>query len=153
MRQIHPATNTTITPSTAQTISPPWPPPPKRGATPNIGNSIYHGVQVQYEKRFSHGLAFLGHYTFSKLIDDSSFSSGNVGWLGGYTDLQNPFDLRQERAVSAMDVTHRLVLTASYQLPFGHGRAFGRNWSRPLDLVECIENVWEVLRVWNSSRR
>jgi hypothetical protein len=111
------------------------------GSTPNIGNSIYHGVQFQYEKRFSHGLAFLGHYTFSKLIDDSSFSSGNVGWLGGYTDLQNPFNLRSERSVSAMDVTHRLVLTASYQLPFGHGRAIGSGWSRPVNL---LLGGWEV---------
>jgi len=111
------------------------------GATPNIGNSIYHGVQFQYEKRFSHGLAFLGHYTFSKLIDDSSFSSGNVGWLGGYTDLQNPFNLRSERSVSAMDVTHRLVLTGSYQLPFGRGRAIGSGWNRPVDL---LLGGWEV---------
>jgi hypothetical protein len=98
-------------------------------------------VQFQYEKRFSHGLAFLGHYTFSKLIDDSSFSSGNVGWLGGYTDLQNPFNLRSERSVSAMDVTHRLVLTASYQLPFGRGRAIGSGWSRPVNL---LLGGWEV---------
>jgi hypothetical protein len=111
------------------------------GSTPAIGNSIYHGVQLQYEKRFSHGLAFLGHYTFSKLIDDSSVSAGNVGWLGGYTDLQNPFDLRQERSVSAMDVSHRLVLTASYQLPFGRGRAIGSGWGRPLDL---LLGGWEV---------
>jgi hypothetical protein len=67
---------------------------------------------LQYKKRFSHGLALLTGYTFSKLIDDSSFSAGNVGWLGGVTDVQDPFNLRLERAVSAMDVTHRLVLTA-----------------------------------------
>jgi hypothetical protein len=111
------------------------------GSTPNIGNSIYHGVQVQYEKRFSKGLAFLGHYTFSKLIDDSSFSAGNVGWLGGVTDVQDPFNLRLERAVSAMDITHRLVLTASYQLPFGHGKAIGSGWSKP---VNMLLGGWEV---------
>jgi len=32
----------------------------------------------------------------------------------------------QQRAVSAMDVTHRLVFTASYQLPIGRGKAIGR---------------------------
>jgi hypothetical protein len=111
------------------------------GSTPNIGNSIYHAGQVQFEKRFSHGLAFLGHYTFSKLIDDSSFSAGNVGWLGGVTDVQDPFNLRLERAVSAMDVTHRLVLTASYQLPFGKGKAIGSGWSKP---VNMLLGGWEV---------
>ena len=111
------------------------------GSTPNIGNSIYHGVQVQYEKRFSQGLAVLAHYTFSKLIDDSSFSSSNVGWLGGVTDVQDPFNLRLERAVSAMDVTHRLVMTASYQLPFGRGKTFGSGWSKPVD---ALLGGWEV---------
>lgn len=40
-----------------------------------------------------------------------------------------------------MDVTHRLVLTASYQLPFGRGRTFGSAWNRPVDL---ILGGWEV---------
>jgi hypothetical protein len=111
------------------------------GSTPNIGNSIYHGVQLQYEKRFSRGLALLAHYTFSKLIDDSSFSAGNVGWLGGVTDVQDPFNLRLERAVSAMDVTHRFVLTGSYQLPIGHGKAIGNSWGKPLDM---LLGGWEV---------
>jgi hypothetical protein len=111
------------------------------GSTPNIGNSIYHGVQLQFEKRFSRGLALLTHYTFSKLIDDSSFSAGNVGWLGGVTDVQDPFNLRLERAVSAMDVTHRLVLTASYQLPIGRGKAIGNSWNKPLNM---LLGGWEV---------
>jgi hypothetical protein len=111
------------------------------GSALNIANSIYHGVQFQYEKRFSHGLSVLAHYTISKLIDDSSFSDGNVGWLGGVTDVQNPFNLRLERAVSAMDIPQRLVLTFSYQLPFGKGKKFGSSWSRPVDLAL---GGWEV---------
>jgi hypothetical protein len=98
-------------------------------------------VQIQYEKRFAQGLSALAHYTFSKLIDDASFSAGNVGWLGGVTDVQNPFNLRLERAVSAMDITHRLVMGASYQLPFGRGKAFGSGWSRPVD---ALLGGWEV---------
>jgi hypothetical protein len=111
------------------------------GSTPSIGNSIYHGVQIQYEKRFAKGLSALAHYTFSKLIDDASFSAGNVAWLGGVTDVQNPFNLRLERAVSAMDITHRLVMGASYQLPFGRGKAFGSGWSKPVD---ALLGGWEV---------
>src|SRR6266566_2994116 len=92
------------------------------GAALNISNSTYHAVQFQFQKRFSKGLAATAHYTISKLIDDSSFSDSNVGWLGGVTDVQNPFNLRLERAVSAQDVPQRFVLTVSYQLPFGKGR-------------------------------
>lgn len=105
------------------------------GSAKNISNSIYHGVQFQLERHFSHGLSFLGHYTIAKLIDDSSFSDGNVGWLGGVTDVQNPFNLRLERAVSAMDVPQRLVLTFSYQLPIGRGKRLGSGWSRRVDWV------------------
>ncbi|HYM13542.1 MAG TPA: TonB-dependent receptor [Bryobacterales bacterium] len=105
------------------------------GSERNLANSIYHGVQIQFEKRFSHGLAFLGHYTVSKLIDDSSFSDGNVGWLGGVTDVQDPLNLRLERAVSAMDIPQRLVLTFSYQLPIGKGKWLGSNWGRGLNML------------------
>ena len=93
------------------------------GSTPNIGNSTYHAVQFQFEKRFSHGLSFGGHYSIAKLIDDASFSSSNVGWLGGVTDVQNPFNLRLEQAVSAMDIPQRLAMGISYQLPLGRGKA------------------------------
>lgn len=111
------------------------------GSERNLANSIYHGVQFQFEKRFSHGLSVLAHYTISKLIDDSSFSDGNVGWLGGVTDVQNPLNLRLERAVSAMDIPQRLVMTYSYELPIGKGKAIGRNWGRALNMAL---GGWEV---------
>lgn len=111
------------------------------GSALNIANSVYHAMQFQYEKRFSHGLAFLGHYTISKMIDDSSFSDGNVGWLGGVTDIQNPYNLRLERAVSAMDIPQRLVLTFSYQLPVGKGKWIGGSWNRGLN---TLLGGWEV---------
>jgi hypothetical protein len=105
------------------------------GSTPNIGNSIYHAVQFKYDKRFSHGLSFLTYYTISKLIDDSSFSSGNVAWLGGTTSVQNYKNLRLERSVSAMDVPQRLVMSFSYELPVGKGKAFGGNINKKLNAV------------------
>jgi hypothetical protein len=102
-------------------------------AEPPRGNSNYHGLQVKWEKRFSRGLTMLTHYTWSKMIDDVSHSSGNVNWLGGGTNIQNVWDLRNERSLSAHDVAHRLVLTGAYQLPFGRGRRFGSNLNRVAD--------------------
>ena len=107
----------------------------------NTGNSIYNAMQLRFEKRFSQGLTFLGHYTWSKSIDDASHASGNVSWLGGDTGIQNFFDLRQERSLSAHDIPHRLVLTFSYQLPVGKGRQFGTNMNRAVD---AIIGGWEV---------
>ncbi len=111
------------------------------GSTPNIGNSIYHAVQFKYEKRYSHGLSFLAHYTISKLIDDSSFSAGNVSWLGGTTSVQNYKNLRLERSVSAMDIPQRLVMSFSYELPVGKGKALGSNMNRT---ANAVLGGWEV---------
>jgi hypothetical protein len=120
-----------------------------RGSALNIANSIYHGVQFQYEKRFSRGLAILAHYTIAKMIDDSSFSDGNVGWLGGVTDVQNPLNLRLERAVSAQDIPQRLVTTFSYQLPVGKGKRIGAGWGRGLNMAL---GGWEVNALMTFSK-
>ncbi|HWF09390.1 MAG TPA: carboxypeptidase regulatory-like domain-containing protein, partial [Bryobacteraceae bacterium] len=37
-----------------------------------IGNSNYHGLALQLNRRFSNGLQFIGSYTWSHLIDDST---------------------------------------------------------------------------------
>ncbi len=119
------------------------------GSTPNIGNSIYHAVQFKYEKRYSRGLSFLAHYTISKLIDDSSFSSGNVSWLGGTTSVQNYKNLRLERSVSAMDIPQRLVMSFSYELPVGKGKALGGNINRK---ANAVLGGWEVNGLMTFSR-
>jgi hypothetical protein len=104
-------------------------------AEPPAGDSYYHALQLKWEKRFSHGLSMLAHYTWSKMIDNSSHGSGNLNWLGGGTNLQNPLDLRGERSLSAHDVPHRVVATGVWQLPFGRDRKWGSGWNRVVDLV------------------
>lgn len=112
---------------------------------PNAADSIYHAMQVKYDKRFGKGLTAMVHYTWSKMIDNSSISSGNTAWLGGNTNLQNLFDYRQERALSAHDVPHRIVVSGAYQLPFGHGKAFGSGANR---LLDAFIGGWEVSGFW-----
>jgi hypothetical protein len=104
-------------------------------AEPARGDSNYHAMQLKWEKRFSRGLTMLTHYTWSKMIDNASHSSGNVSWLGGSTALQNIWDLRGERSLSSHDVAHRVVLTGAYELPFGKGKKWGSNWNRVVDWV------------------
>jgi len=118
------------------------------GSALNIANSIYHSFQLQFEKRYSQGLSIGAHYTVSKLIDDSSFSDGNVGWLGGVTDAQNPFNLRLERSLSAQDLPQRLVTTFSYQLPIGKGKRIGTGWSHGLNM---LAGGWEVSGILTLS--
>jgi len=85
-------------------------------------NSIYNALQASLKKRFSHGLSFLGSYTYSKSIDDvSSFNiTGSASQsTAGENDLaQNPFDLGLERGRSMFDARHRFVLSYQWTLPY-----------------------------------
>ncbi len=110
-------------------------------AEPARADSYYHALQLKWEKRFSKGLTMLTHYTWSKMIDNSSHGSGNYGWLGGATGIQNFFDLRGERALSAHDVAHRAILTGAWELPFGINRKWGSGWNR---VVDWIAGGWEI---------
>ena len=38
----------------------------------SVGNSIYHGLQENLNKRMSHGFTILANYTWSKVIDNAS---------------------------------------------------------------------------------
>jgi hypothetical protein len=87
-------------------------------------NSIYHSLTLRVERRFSHGLSALLAYTFSKLIDDNLGNGSNGFNDTGSNSVQNWEDLRSERAVSAISLPQRLVLSTSWVLPVGnHGSA------------------------------
>jgi len=110
-------------------------------AEPPRADSNYHALQMKWEKRYSKGLTTLIHYTWAKMIDDASYGSGNYGWLGGNSSLQNIWDLRGERALSSHDISHRAVITGAYEMPFGKGRRWGSNVNRAVDL---LVGGWEI---------
>jgi hypothetical protein len=85
---------------------------------PSIGNSTYHAVFVRAEKRMSHGISFLAHYTFSKFLDDVEAAS-EFGATGSYMDAYNR---RLDKGRSGSDVPHRVVVEALYEF---HGWKFG----------------------------
>jgi hypothetical protein len=115
---------------------------------PASGDSSYHALQTKWDKRFSHGLSMLAHYTWSKMIDNSSHASGNVSWLGGSTNIQDPLNLRGERALSAHDVAHRAAISGIWQLPVGRDRAWGAGWNRVADLVL---GGWDISGVFSRQ--
>ena len=93
--------------------------------TPN-GNSIYHGLAVEFKRRFSNGLTFNTAYTWSHLIDDSTADFfTTVLTPRRPQDFQN---LHADRSTSALDRRHRLTVSAIYDLPFfKNGNWFARN--------------------------
>jgi len=82
-------------------------------------NSIYHSAQFQLSRRFAAGYSFQAAYTISKSIDDGSDA---LGVLVNESALQqNPFDNRNNRAVSQFDIPQRLVISHLYEPQFTAG--------------------------------
>ncbi|HZS50248.1 MAG TPA: TonB-dependent receptor [Bryobacterales bacterium] len=117
-------------------------------APPNIANSMYHSMQLKYEKRFSKGLAVLASYTISKLISDSDESSSDVDWQGGSSGVQNAWNLRLERSLSQFDIPQRAVISLDYELPLGRGRRFGSSMN---GVAEALVGGWEVATILTFS--
>ena len=94
--------------------------------------SNYNSWQTSVTKRMSHGLQFLGSYTWSKNLDETSGSRGAEFyelWLIT-NDQTNP---RQAYGLTDFDRTHRGVLSLIYSTPsLGSGPRFARtalaNW-------------------------
>lgn len=78
-------------------------------------NSNYHSLQGYLARTFRSGFGFTASYTWSKSIDDVSDIINVI--VGDSPSQQNPFNNRDNRAVSGFDRTHRLVFTHSYDLP------------------------------------
>ncbi|MDQ3712294.1 MAG: TonB-dependent receptor [Acidobacteriota bacterium] len=73
-------------------------------------NSFYNGATFTVRRRFSNNFSVLSHYTFSKTIDEVTDFNSDFS-------AQNPLNLRADRALSAFDQRHRVVLTGVFQVP------------------------------------
>ena len=113
-----------------------------------IASSIYHGLQLLAEKKFSNGLQFLATYTWSKSIDDSSQADDNVTWLGSFSGLQDPNKPWLERSLSTFDIPHVIQLSYSYDLPIGRGRALLGNMPR---WAETLIGGWKTNGIWRVA--
>ncbi|QNI36792.1 TonB-dependent receptor [Edaphobacter albus] len=92
---------------------------PNRWDTSN-GNSSYNGLQASLLRQFRNGFGYTVAYTWSKSMD-----SGQSGWFGVEgSQLQNRYDLRGSRSVSAYDIPHMLAVGLNGDLPFGKGRRY-----------------------------
>jgi hypothetical protein len=75
------------------------------GEVTSVNNSHHQALQLNVEKRFSHGLAFLANYTWSKTIDD-------INWT-------NPFLRKFDYGKSNDDISHNFKLSNIWQIPSG----------------------------------
>ncbi len=105
------------------------------------GNSIYHGMLLKAEKRFTRGLSFLGSYTYSKAIEDSGSPALDNIPTAGSDAPQNPRNLRLERGLSPHDVRHRFVYSGVYELPFGRGKSLMKDLS---SVADALLGGWQL---------
>ncbi len=83
---------------------------------PPIGNSIYHGLALQLNRRFSRGFSLIGAYTWSHNIDDSTATFfATVLTPRRQQDFQN---LTPDKATSALDRRHRFTASAIWEVPW-----------------------------------
>jgi hypothetical protein len=104
----------------------------------SIGNSSYNSLQLQLNRRFSKGLAGTVAYTWSKSID--------VGCSGFFNSegcsVQQVYNLRQDRSVSAFNIPHAFAVSWNYELPVGKNKALStRNRA-----VDYLVGGWQ----WNG---
>ena len=82
------------------------------------GNSTYHSLQVNWNRRFENGITLLGSYVYAKAIDlvgiDNSQSS-------------DPFNWSKAKGPADFDVRSRFVTSFIYAFPFfKNGSALGK---------------------------
>ena len=116
-----------------------------RVIAPTIGNSNYHGVNFRLEKRYSRGLQFNANYTWSKAIDDVE-SRDELGGNAGDNAFANQYDRRADRGLSGNHIAHRFIGSATWDLPFGAGRALHTGNS----LVNQIIGGWSTSLIYEA---
>ncbi len=100
----------------------------------NDAASTYNAFEVKVDKRFSQGLQFLAHYTFSHANNyhDSYYAiSHAVEW--------GPVDFNRD---------HVFVFNPIYELPFGRGKKYKGDASRAMDYVI---GGWQISNTTNWS--
>jgi hypothetical protein len=86
-----------------------------------IGWSKYHSLQMRLQKSYSSGLSMLVAYTLSKDI----VSGGGYTGFGDTASGSRPLDTNNralERRLASFDIPQNLIVSWSYELPFGQGK-------------------------------
>jgi hypothetical protein len=100
----------------------------------NDAASTYNAFEVKLDKRFSQGLQFLTHYTYSHAngyIDTYYANSHKIAW--------GPVDFARN---------HVFVFNTVYELPFGKGKKYMGDSSRALDYAL---GGWQLSNTTNWS--
>ena len=102
--------------------------------------SRYHALEMKLERRFADGYSYLFGYTLSRSKDTRSYDPAFtvVSGANNQSASSTPFDIHNRDlnyALSDFDRTHVFSAQGVWELPFGQGRRFAGNVSRPVDVL------------------
>jgi hypothetical protein len=100
----------------------------------NNASSIYNALQIKVDRRFTHGLQFLSHYTYAHAnkYDSNYYANSHPYSYGPDDQVRN----------------HVWVTQGVYELPFGKGKTFAGSAGRAEDL---IIGGWQISGTTNWS--
>ena len=109
----------------------------------DIGSSTYNALLASLERRFTNGLGFQAHYTWSHSINDGSVGGGESN------GPENVNCLRCDFGPSVFDIRQNFALDGVYELPFGVGKRFlnESGW------VDKIVGGWNLssIALWHTG--
>jgi hypothetical protein len=95
------------------------------------GYTWYHALQVRFERRFGRGFTVQGAYSFSKLMEATSYL--------------NPMDPLPYPNISQYDFPHMFSFSGMWELPIGRGKSLLASASRG---TNSLLGGWAVGSVW-----
>lgn len=90
------------------------------GSVPQ-GRAQFHGMNLKFTKRMSHGLSFLASYNIGKNLRESRIL--NAPDFGGLSNWENTPLVRESDQQT--DIPQKFVIAGIFELPFGRGKPFG----------------------------
>lgn len=95
----------------------------------NLGSTSYHALQAGVTHRISHGLTFQGDYSWTKSLSDVQGDAPNSFAIESFYGLavSDRFHINADRGNVEGTPRQRLLVTGTYELPYGRGRAWNGN--------------------------
>jgi hypothetical protein len=117
--------------------------------TASRGSSRHHSMQASVRQRNLRGLELMASYTLGSTRTNNRGFYGVFGGTGlqgvtGATEgayWQNTYDPEAEWGPAFHDARHNLVISGTWQLPFGKGRRIGSDWS---GLTDALLGGWQL---------
>jgi hypothetical protein len=103
--------------------------------TQSEGYENYNALQATLHHQENNGLEYTINYTWSKSLTDNTgfYGTPGVGEAGAF--YQNIYDPHGDYGPSGFDTRNTINANMVYILPFGHGKKFGGNWNKTMNVT------------------